>query len=133
MIAEPTGKLNENHTGPNVENIRILLGIDQEVLATGLGISKQEVSVIEKQEEVEEGLLLRIAEVLGVSSETIRNFDVEKAVYNINSYKDATISEGATATVYAALQQINPIEKIAELYERLLQSEREKIELLKNK
>ncbi|OJV81776.1 MAG: transcriptional regulator [Bacteroidia bacterium 44-10] len=133
MIAEPTGKLNENHTGPNVENIRILLGIDQEVLATSLGISKQEVSVIEKQEEVEEGLLLRIAEVLGVSSETIRDFDAEKAVYNINSYKDATISEGATATVYAALQQINPIEKIAELYERLLQSEREKIELLKNR
>ena len=133
MIAEPTGKLNENHTGPTVEKIRILLGMDQEVLATGLGISKQEVSVIEKQEEVEEGLLLRIAEVLGVSSETIRDFDVEKAIYNINSYKDATISEGATATVYAALQQINPIEKVVELYERLLQSEREKIELLKNR
>ena len=28
--------------------------------------------------------------------------------------------------------QINPLDKIVELYERLLQSEREKIELLKN-
>ena len=31
------------------------------------------------------------------------------------------------------IQQINPVDKIIELYERLLQSEREKIELLKNK
>lgn len=133
MIAEPIMKSNGNNTGPNVEMIRILLGIDQGVLAAGLGISKQEVSVIERQDEIEEGLLLQIAEVLGVSSEAIRDFDVEKAIYNINSYKDATISEGATATVYAALQQINPIEKVVELYERLLQSEREKIELLKNR
>ena len=133
MIAEPTEELNGSHTGRNVQKIRIFLGIEQEVLAAGLGISGQEVSEIERQDRIEEGLLLRIAEVLGVSSEIIRDFDVEKAVYNINSYKDATISEGATATVYAALQQINPIEKIVELYERLLKSEREKIELLKNK
>ncbi|HHV85150.1 MAG TPA: helix-turn-helix transcriptional regulator [Petrimonas sp.] len=133
MIAEATEKLNGSHTGHNVQKIRIFLGIEQEVLAAGLGISGQEVSEIEKQNRIEEGLLLRIADVLGVSSEIIRDFDVEKAIYNINSYKDATISEGATTTVYAALQQINPIEKIVELYERLLQSEREKIELLKNK
>ena len=74
-----------------------------------------------------------IAGALGVSPEVIRDFDLERAIYNINSYKDATISDGATTTVYAASQQINPIEKIVELYERLLQSEREKIELLKNR
>ncbi|MEO4931727.1 transcriptional regulator, partial [Bacteroides thetaiotaomicron] len=30
-------------------------------------------------------------------------------------------------------QQFNPLDKIVELYERLLQSEREKIELLKKR
>lgn len=38
----------------------------------------------------------------------------------------------ATATVYAAhTQQINPLEKVVELYERLLKSEQEKIEILR--
>ncbi|HHV85151.1 MAG TPA: helix-turn-helix transcriptional regulator [Petrimonas sp.] len=133
MIAESMKKSNGSCTGRNVQRIRMFLGIKQETLAAGLGISGSEVSKIEKQDEIEEGLLLQIAEVLGISPEVIRDFDVERAIYNINSYKDATIAEGATATVYAALQQINPIEKIVELYERLLQSEREKIELLKNK
>ena len=133
MIAESMKKSNENCTGRKVQKIRMFLGIKQETLAAGLGISVSEVSKIEKQDRIEEGLLIQIAEVLGVSPEVIRDFDVEKAIYNINSYKDATIYEGATTTVYAALQQINPIEKIVELYERLLQSEREKIELLKNK
>ena len=39
------------------------------------------------------------------------------------------ISEGATT--YAIVQQINPLEKIVELYERLLKSEQDKIEILK--
>ena len=50
----------------------------------------------------------------------------EKAICNINNYKDAPISPGAIATVYAHNQQINPIEKVVELYERLLKSEQEK-------
>lgn len=133
MIAEPTEKLNKKHVGRNVQRVRMYFGIKQEVLAADLGISQPEVSKIEDQDEIEEGLLSRIANALGVSSEVIKDFDVERAIYNINhhNYQDATISEGATT--YAITQQINPIEKIVELYERLLQSEREKIELLKNR
>ena len=133
MVAVSEEKSNGSSTGRNVQKIRMFLGIKQEILAAGLGISGSEVSKIENQDEIEEELLSRIAGVLGVSSEMIRDFDVEKAIYNINNYKDATISEGATTSVYVALQQINPIEKIVELYERLLKSEQEKIELLKNK
>jgi transcriptional regulator with XRE-family HTH domain len=130
MVAESTEKLNRKHIGRNVQKVRVHMGIKQEALATDLGISQQEVSKIEKQEEIEEGLLSQIAGVLGVSSEVIREFDVERAIYNINNnYHDAKISEGGTAIAL----QINPIEKIVELYERLLQSEREKIEILKSK
>ena len=82
--------------------------------------------------DLEDGLLTKIAEVLGISTDVIKDFDVEKAICNINNYKDATISPGATATVYAAhTQQINPLEKVVELYERLLKSEQEKIEILR--
>ena len=130
MDVEIKDKASQRHVGRNLQRIRVYLGMKQEALAADLGISQQEISKIEKQDEIEDKLLTQIATALGVSAEVIRDFDVERAIYNINSYKDATISPGAT--VYAHTQQINPLDKIVELYERLLQSEREKIELLKN-
>ena len=120
-------KVNQRHVGRNLQRIRVYLGMKQEALASDLGVSQQE-----KQDEIEDGLLTKIAEVLGISTDVIKDFDVEKAICNINNYKDATISPGATATVYAAhTQQINPLEKVVELYERLLKSEQEKIEILR--
>ncbi len=130
MISETMEKTTKRHDGLNVQKVRVYMGVKQEALAAELGISQNTVSKIEQQDEIDDELLSRIAGVLGVSPEVIRDFDVERAIYNINNnYKDATISDGGTAIAL----QINPIEKIVELYERLLQSEREKIELLKNK
>ena len=124
-------KENRRHVGRNLQRIRVYLGMKQEALAADLGVNQQVISKIEKQEEIEEGFLKRIAEVLGISEEVIKDFDVEKTIFNINhhNYKDANISEGATT--YAIVQQINPLEKIVELYERLLKSEQDKIEILK--
>ena len=124
-------KENQRHVGRNLQRIRVYLGMKQEALAADLGVNQQIISKIEKQEEIEEGFLKRIAEVLGISEEVIKDFDVEKTIFNINhhNYKDANISEGATT--YAIVQQINPLEKIVELYERLLKSEQDKIEILK--
>lgn len=99
----------------------------QEALAADLGVNQQVISKIEKQEEIEEGLLNQIASVLGISAEVIKDFDVEKAIYNINNIRDNTFEQGSTSIA----QQFNPVDKIVELYERLLQSEREKVELLK--
>ena len=124
-------KVNQRHVGRNLQRIRVYLGMKQEALASDLGVSQQEISKIEKQDEIEDGLLTKIAEVLGISTDVIKDFDVEKAICNINNYKDATISPGAIATVYAHNQQINPLEKVVELYERLLKSEQEKIEILR--
>ncbi|WOG19523.1 helix-turn-helix transcriptional regulator [Bacteroides thetaiotaomicron] len=132
MDVEIKGKENRRHVGRNLQRIRVYLGMKQEALAADLGVNQQVISKIEKQEEIEEGLLTKIAEVLGVSTEVIKDFDVEKTIFNIShhNYRDANIAEGATT--YAIVQQINPLEKIVELYERLLKSEQEKIEILKN-
>ena len=100
-----------------------------EALGADLGVNLEVISKIEKQEEIEEGLLNQIASVLGISAEVIKDFDVEKAIYNINNIRDNTFEQGATSIA----QQFNPLDKIVELYERLLQSEREKIELLKKR
>ena len=131
MDVEIKEKENRRHVGRNLQRIRVYLGMKQEALAADHGVNQQVISKIEKQEEIEEGFLKRIAEVLGISEEVIKDFDVEKTIFNINhhNYKDANISEGATT--YAIVQQINPLEKIVELYERLLKSEQDKIEILK--
>ena len=131
MDVEIKEKENRRHVGRNLQRIRVYLGMKQEALAADLGVNQQVISKIEKQEEIEEDFLKRIAEVLGISEEVIKDFDVEKTIFNINhhKYKDANISEGATT--YAIVQQINPLEKIVELYERLLKSEQDKIEILK--
>lgn len=128
MITQSIEEISRRHLGRNVQKVRVYFGVKQETLATELGISQQEISKIERQDEIEEDVLSRIADALGISPEVIKDFDVERAIYNINnSYSDATISEDGTAVVL----QVNPLDKIVELYERLLQSEREKNELLK--
>ena len=131
MDVEIKEKENRRHVGRNLQRIRVYLGMKQEALAADLGVNQQVISKIEKQEEIEEDFLKRIAEVLGISEEVIKDFDVEKTIFNINhhNYKDANISEGATT--YAIVQQINPLEKIVELYERLLNFEHDIIEILK--
>jgi transcriptional regulator with XRE-family HTH domain len=104
-------------------------------LAFELGISQQAVSKIEQSESVEDETLERVAKVLGVSAEAIKNFDEEKAIHNIqNNYDNAVIHGGPTINNNCTF---NPIEKIVTLYEekiavmeRLLLSEKEKIEYL---
>ena len=129
MDIEVKDKANRRHVGHNLQKIRVYFGMKQEALAADLGVNQQVISKIEKQEEIEEGLLNQIASVLGISAEVIKDFDVEKAIYNINNIRDNTFEQGSTSIA----QQFNPVDKIVELYERLLQSEREKVELLKNK
>ncbi len=120
----------KKNVGRNIQKLRVYFGIKQEALAKDLGMSQQSISKIEQQEEIEETLLLKISDALGVAPEMIRNFDEEKTIYHINnnSFRDNTFEEGSSAIA----QQFNPVEKIVELYERLLKSEREKNEILLN-
>src|SRR5215469_7705822 len=108
----------KKHVGKNLQRVRVYLGVKQDALATDLGMSQQAISKVEQDEEIEKALLRKIADSLGVSPDLIENFDEEKAVYNINNFRDNTLEQGATAIG----QQFNPIEKIVELYERLLNS-----------
>ena len=118
------------YIGQNVQRMRIYLDVKQETLAESLGVSQQEVSKIEKQEEIEEYLLLNIADSLGVSPELIRNFNLERAINNVyNNNIETSISTNSTPDIDGS--NIKMINKIIELYERILASEMEKTELLK--
>jgi len=122
------------HIGRKIGRIRELRGIKQEFLASELGVSQQSISRIEQSETVEEDKLQQIAQVLGVTAEAIKNFS-EEAVINIIS---STLHDNAGSVNNNCTLNFNPMDKLLEvieenkkLYERLLQAEKEKIELLK--
>ncbi len=116
-----------NHIGRKISRVRELRGMKQEALALEIGVSQQTISEIERSEVVKDETLEKVATALGVSVEGLKNFS-EEAVFNIigNTFSDNSQNNNNY------LCTINPLEKIIELYERLLQSERDKVELLKN-
>ncbi|OXB24122.1 transcriptional regulator [Flavobacterium tructae] len=114
------------HIGRNISRIRELRGMKQEALAIAIGVSQQSVSNIEGSETVDEEKLAKIAEVLGVSAEAIKNFS-DEAVLNIigNTYHDSNVVNGSAYSC-----NFNPLDKVVELYERLVLAEKEKVEYL---
>lgn len=118
----------KSHVGRNIMTLRNLKGIKQETLAVETGIPQSEISAIENSEEVEEEKLSKIAKVLNLTPEVIKTFDETYAFYSIdNKLENVEIKE----TAHGIHQVFSPIEKVVELYERLLASEREKVEILK--
>jgi transcriptional regulator with XRE-family HTH domain len=134
---ETSSKPSNTHIGRKISRIRELRGIKQETLATELGVSQQTVSRIESSEIVEDDVLENIAKILGVNSDAIKNFSDEAVVNYFNTFNQSVSSSnfGHNNTC-----TFNPIDKLVELfeenkklYERLLQAEKEKNELLRNK
>jgi transcriptional regulator with XRE-family HTH domain len=127
------------HIGRKISKIRELRGMKQETLAAELGISQQAISKIEQSAEVEDSALEKIANILGVTAEAIKNF-TEEAVFNyFNTFNDNSFAN-SNGTFHANNCAFNPLNKLMELveenkklYERLLQAEKEKNGLLKGK
>lgn len=115
--------------GPNIRFIRNLKGLKQEAVASELGISQAEYSLIENSDLVDDQIIIQIAQVFNVTPELIKEFNENQAFYSIeNKVDNTTINESA----HGIHQVFSPVEKVVELYERLLASEREKIEILKS-
>ena len=116
------------HIGRNISRIRELRGMKQEALAIAIGVSQQSVSNIEGSETVDEEKLKTIAEVLGVSAEAIKNYSDETVLNNIqNNYEGSIINSGPTVNHNCTF---NPLDKVVDLYERLVQAEKDKVEYL---
>src|SRR5690606_17312626 len=115
----------EVRIGPNIKFIRNLKGLKQEAVAVELGISQAEYSLIENSDAVDDQIVVKIAQIFNVTPEVIKEFNENQAFYSIqNKLDNTTITESA----HGIHQVFSPVEKIVELYERLLTSEREKIE-----
>ncbi|MCY4781666.1 helix-turn-helix transcriptional regulator [Sphingobacterium sp. UT-1RO-CII-1] len=125
----------ENKIGPKISRLRELRGMKQEALATALGVSQQTVSNIERSVEIEEDLLAQVSQILGVTPDAIRNFDEEAVLSIINN--TFTSNDTSTSIAIHTAPTFNPLDKLVEvyeenkkLYERLLEAEKSKVELL---
>ncbi len=123
-------EIKPKHIGRNISRLRELRGIKQEALAIAIGVSQQTISNIEKSETIEEDKLELIAKELGVSIEAIKNFSEENVVNYFNTFNDTDFSNSTGAFANNHLCTFNPLDKVVELYERLVQAEKEKVAYL---
>jgi len=115
----------KGNIGHKIERIRELKGIKQESLATAIGVTQQAISKIEQSETVDDEKLKKIADALGVSIEAIKNYNEDAVLSLIQNNNDSSTNN------FLIGYQYNPVEKIVELYERMLKEKDEIIEMYK--
>lgn len=112
------------HQGKNIKRFRDILGVKQETLAEKLEMTQQAFSKLEQKEQIDEKTLKKVAEILHVPVEAIKNATDEFAV---NIIANNCHDNSASVNYYPTF---NPIDKVVELFERLLKVEQEKVSLL---
>ncbi|MFC4475670.1 helix-turn-helix domain-containing protein [Flavobacterium chungangensis] len=113
-----------SHIGRKISRIRELKDMKQEALAQALGMSQQSVSAMENSETIDDEKLKEVAKVLGMTVEAIKNFSEEAVInYFNNIYDNGVFNTGNYCN-------FNPLDKVVELYERLVQAEKDKNEYL---
>ncbi|HEV7333481.1 MAG TPA: helix-turn-helix transcriptional regulator [Flavisolibacter sp.] len=125
------------HHGLAIKRLREIRGFKQEALALELGDewNQRRVSLLEGRESIEFDLLQRVAAALQVPVESIENFCENTVLQSLGGKAVPAGKEPETAPFpSAALLLESLLEAVREnkaLYERLLQSEKEKIDLLR--
>lgn len=109
-----------------------MLGMKQDLLASIMGDDWNQIKVsrLEAKEEIEDEILDEVARALKIPVEAIKRFDEEAAISIVaNTFTDFKDNAIGINTNYHPT--FNPIDKVMELFERLLASEKEKTDLMK--
>lgn len=124
------------HMGYNLRRIREIIGMKQDVLGmtTKSQIKQQTVSKWENAETIPDNILEEFAEVLGVTPEFIKNFNEEKAIYNIqnnsnNTYQDNSVAQTNQPSV---TNNNESVEKVVDVFEKFIANDMERSELFVN-
>lgn len=120
-----TTEVKKRSDGYNAKRIREILGVKQEDLAERLGLSQRTVSKLEQTDILKDEQLEAIAKALHIPVDAIKNYS-DDATLNIivNSLHDNS------SIIQNYYPTFNTVDKVVELYERMLQTEREKVALL---
>jgi hypothetical protein len=119
------------HHGKNITRFRQMLGMKQDLLASIMGDDWTQIKIsrLEGKEEIEDGILDEVARALKIPVEAIKNFDEEAAISIVaNTF---TSQDTSTLNAINPYCTFNPLDKVMELFERLLSSEKEKVDLMK--
>lgn len=110
------------HIGRNVSKLRDLKGLKQDEFAKMLGVSQQAVSRLENKKKIDDDTLQKIADILEINKEGIKQFNLDSTLNSINQ-------QGGNVSVDKLY--MHPIEKVEELYQKLLKEKDETIAYLR--
>lgn len=128
------------HHGRNIRRCRMKSGIKQDYLAELLHMSQSTVSKYENTREIDDATLLHFADALKVPFEYLKNLEetAQTVVFENITNNDHATTYGYLGDANNGANSIdnrvnNPIEKITELYERLLKEKDEKYAALEQR
>lgn len=116
----------KNNHGANARRWREWRGVKQDTLAEQIGVSQATLSAYEKKDKLEPEVIEKIAQALDIPEEAITELG-EATSINIFS---GTWQDNAQSNAQPYCPTFNPLEKVVELYERLLKAEQEKVAML---
>lgn len=114
------------HHGHNVKRLREIMGIKQFALADSCNWSQQQMSKLENSETIEDETLGIIAKELGVTSEFIKNFNSDNAIYNIQSnniFNDHAVNSSQHSYPHI---EYHPVDQLVQLLEKYLKDDQRK-------
>jgi transcriptional regulator with XRE-family HTH domain len=119
------------HQSRNITRFRNILGVKQDTLASLMGDdwNQYKISRLEAKEEIEPEILQLVAKALKVPVEAIKHFDEEAAISIVAN----TFNADSAAYVENYKCTFNPIDKIVELYEKMIKEKDEQIAKLSKK
>jgi len=106
------------HLGNNIARLRGFRRLGQKDIYSRIGMSQQEYSKLEKKEIIDDDLLEKISTAIDFPVELIKSLNDNNTVQNVYQ------NEGNNGNGFYIT---NPIDKLMELYERLLKEKDETI------
>lgn len=126
------------HQGANVRKLRQLVGMKQTTFGEMLGMNQQSVSRLEQKRVLEEDTLFKVANILHVAPDIIRNLEenptsivIENNTFQTGSSNVGVVENQRDNIVNHPVDQLMALNKEqASLYERMLTIEKDKNALL---
>lgn len=131
------------HHGRNIRRTREDKGIGQTQLAELVHLSQPTVSRYEMAKSIDDDMLSRFARALSVPVEYLKTLEENAQTIIFENNNTVTNSDHAVSSIgdhneaeesnFKSAPVINPLDKVSELYERLLDKEKEKVVALEKR
>lgn len=135
MEAEEMINNSRVHHGRNIRRTRIEKEIKQDALSDAVHMSQPTVSRYESMRVIDDEILERFARALKVPVEYLKTLeeDAPSLVFESNSVTNNGNNSNTNNGINENTNQFNPIDKITELYERIIKDKDEKYAALERR